>query len=112
MSLQFTRKETDRYKPISDIYSVSDIYKTGHNKVVDLIYLDFQKAFDKVPDEMILVKFIAHGIQGSAAQWIRYWLAGRHQRACASQTSSSWTPVTSELVRQPLPELLRLELPA
>ena len=26
---------------------VIDIYDTGNNKAVDLIYLDFQKAFDK-----------------------------------------------------------------
>ena len=53
---------------------VIDTYDTGNNKAVDLIYLDFQKAFDKVPHERLLVKVMAHGIQGSAAQWIRNWL--------------------------------------
>ena len=38
---------------------------------------------------------MAHGIQGSAAQWIRNWLAGQRQRVCITQTFSSWTPVTS-----------------
>ena len=49
----------------------------GNNKAVYLIYLDFQKAFDKVQHERLLVKFMAHGIQGSAVRWIRNWLAGR-----------------------------------
>ena len=35
---------------------VIDTYDTGNNKAVDLIYLDFQKAFDKVPQERLLVK--------------------------------------------------------
>ena len=74
---------------------VIDTCDTGNNKAVDLIYLDFQKAFDKVPHERLLVKVMAHGIQGSAARWIRNWLAGRRQRVCINQTFSSWTPVTS-----------------
>ena len=42
---------------------VIDTYDTGNNKAVDLIYLDFQKAFDKVPPERLLVKVMKHGIQ-------------------------------------------------
>ena len=63
------------------------------HKAVDLIYLDFQKAFDKVLHERLLVKVMTHGIQGSAARWIRNWLEGRRQRVCINQTFSSWTPV-------------------
>ena len=74
---------------------VIDTYDTGNNKAVELIYLDFRKAFDKVPHERLLVKVAAHGIQGSAARWIRNWLAGRRQSVCINQTFSSWTPVTS-----------------
>ena len=47
--------------------SVIDIYDTGNNKALDTIYLDFQKVFDKVPQEWLLVKIMAHGIQGDAA---------------------------------------------
>ena len=39
---------------------VIDTYATGNNKAVNLIYLDFQKAFDKVPPERLLVKVMAH----------------------------------------------------
>ena len=41
-----------------------------NNTAVDLVYLDFQKAFDKVPHERLMVKVNAHGIQGDAARWI------------------------------------------
>ena len=41
---------------------------------VDIIYLDFQKAFDKVPHERLLVKLEEIGIRGKLFSWIREWL--------------------------------------
>ena len=49
---------------------VIETYDTDNTKAVDLVYLDFQKAFDKVPHERLMLKVIAHGIQGDAARWI------------------------------------------
>ena len=69
-----------------------DTHDTENNKAVDLVYLDFQKAFDKVPHERMMVKVNAHGIQGDAARWIRNWLAGRRQRVCINQSYSNWAP--------------------
>ena len=57
--------------------------------------MDFQKAFDKVPHERLMLKVNAHGIQGDAARWIRNWLAGYHQWVCINQSHSNWAPVTS-----------------
>ena len=37
---------------------------------VDIIYLDFQKAFDKVPHQRLLLKLKAHGIGDSITDWI------------------------------------------
>ena len=37
---------------------------------VDIIYLDFQKAFDKVPHQRLLLKLKAHGIRDSITDWI------------------------------------------
>ena len=47
---------------------VVDTYDMENNKAVDLVYLDFQKAFDKVPHERLMLKVNAHGIQGDAAR--------------------------------------------
>jgi len=33
---------------------------------VDVIYLDFQKAFDKVPHKRLMLKLQAHGVNGLA----------------------------------------------
>ena len=50
---------------------VIDTYDSDNNKAVYLVYLDFQKAFDKVQRERLMAKVNAHGIQGDAARWIR-----------------------------------------
>ena len=74
---------------------VINTYDTDNNKAVDLVNLDFQKTFNKVPHERLMGKVNAHGIQGDAARWIRNWLAGRRQRVCINQSYSNWAPVTS-----------------
>ena len=37
---------------------------------VDVIYLDFQKAFDKVPHQRLIFKLKAHGMGNSMINWI------------------------------------------
>ncbi|KAF2358063.1 Reverse transcriptase domain, partial [Trinorchestia longiramus] len=64
-------------------------------KSVDLIYLDFQKAFDKVPQERLTVKVKAHGIRGNYSRWIRNWLTGRTQRVMIDDQASDSTHVRS-----------------
>ena len=46
---------------------------------VDIIYLDFRKAFDTVPHERLLVKLEAYGISGKIVSWIREFLVNRQQ---------------------------------
>ena len=76
---------------------VIDTYDSDNNKAVDPAYVDFQKAFDKVPHERLMAKVNAHGIQGGAERWIRNWLAGRCQRVCINQTHSGFAPVMSDV---------------
>ena len=38
---------------------------------VDVVYLDFQKAFDKVPHQRLLLKLKAHGIGNDVINWIK-----------------------------------------
>ena len=47
---------------------------------MNVIYLDFRKAFDKVPPKRLMVKVKAHGIGGKIWGWIDDWLSGRTQR--------------------------------
>ena len=45
-----------------------------------MIYLDFSKAFDKVPHKRLLHKIESQGISGNVATWICEWLSDRKQQ--------------------------------
>ena len=66
-----------------------------NTRAVDIIYLDFQKAFDKVPHKRLINKLKAHGITGDLVSWIEDWLSGRKQRVVINGKSSEWTIVSS-----------------
>ena len=40
---------------------------------VDVVYLDFQKVFDKVLHQRVLLKLKAHGICNGVINWIEKW---------------------------------------
>ncbi len=62
---------------------------------VDVIYLDFQKAFDKVPHARLIEKIKSHGINGKLLDWIKAWLSNRRQRVVIGGETSDWECVTS-----------------
>ncbi|RMC17335.1 hypothetical protein DUI87_05916 [Hirundo rustica rustica] len=64
-------------------------------KAVDVVYLDFSKAFDTVSHSILLDKLAAHGLDKSTLRWVRNWLDGRAQRVVVNGAASSWRPVTS-----------------
>ncbi|KAF2354640.1 Reverse transcriptase domain [Trinorchestia longiramus] len=69
--------------------------KYDRTNAVDLVYLNFQKAFDKVPDARLMVKVEAHGVRGNYSRWIRNWLTGRTQRMVIHNQASDSMLVTS-----------------
>ena len=62
---------------------------------LDVVFLDFAKAFDKVPKKRLLKKLEAHGIGGHLLAWIEAWLTGREQRVVLNGECSEWTEVLS-----------------
>ena len=73
-----------------------DIFKMyDEEKAVDVVYLDFQKAFDKVPHKRLLAKIKAHGIDGKVLSWLENWLSERKQRVVINGKTSEWLNVTS-----------------
>jgi ribonucleases P/MRP protein subunit RPP40 len=62
---------------------------------LDVIYLDFQKAFDKVPHRRLLRKVQSLGINGQIYKWIENWLSQRSQRVQLAGFSSNWVEVKS-----------------
>ena len=62
---------------------------------VDVVYLDFCKAFDKVPHKRLLKKLHGYGIRGKIYNWVKEFLSGREQRVFVNGAYSSWKDVTS-----------------
>ena len=64
-------------------------------KEIDMIYLDFSKAFDSVPHDKLIVKLQQFGITGPLLDWYSDYLSGRKQRVVVDGVSSSYLDVTS-----------------
>ena len=65
------------------------------NIPVDILYLDFQKAFDSVPHYHLFVKLDAYGIRGKLLDWIKFFLVNRCQKVVLNGVSSNWSTVHS-----------------
>jgi hypothetical protein len=89
----FTRGRSCLTNLLSFIDSVTMCVDEGNP--LDIVYLDFAKAFDKVPYQRLFKKLEAHGIKGFILDWIKSWLSSRRQKVCVGQVDSEWKFVTS-----------------
>jgi len=64
-------------------------------RAVDVVYLDFSKAFDTVSHNIFLGKLRKYGLDEWSVKWIENWLNGGTQRVVVSGAESSWRLVTS-----------------
>ena len=62
---------------------------------VDIIYLDYSKAFDTVLHKRLISKLEAYGISGEILQWIQDFLTGRKQHVSVRKKLSDWADVLS-----------------
>ena len=63
--------------------------------VIDCIYCDFKKAFDKVPHRRLINKVESYGIKGEILGWITAFLSNRTQQVTVNGESSEFKKVTS-----------------
>ena len=61
----------------------------------DVLFLDFSKAFDSVPNGRLVEKLRYYGISGKANRVIESLLRSRRQRVAVNGSLSQWVPVTS-----------------
>ena len=67
----------------------------------DIIYTDFQKAFDSVQHKRLLHKLSVYGIQGKLLNWIKSFLTNRRQRVLLNGSPSDWEAVVSGVPQGP-----------
>ena len=75
---------------------IDDILQSiNQRSQVDLILLDFSKAFDMVNHEKLLYKLHFYGIRGQTLKWIKSFLDNRSQSVVVNGSTSSSIPVSS-----------------
>ena len=75
---------------------IEDIsYNMDAHRQVDIILLDFSKAFDTVPHHQLLLKLKYYRIDNHVINWVAKWLTSRKQRVLLEGELSDYVPVTS-----------------
>ena len=72
---------------------ITRLLESGHN--VDVIYIDFAKAFDKVDYLVTMKKLKGMGISGKLGRWIHAFLTNRKQAVVVNGSKSMPTDVKS-----------------
>ena len=72
---------------LSFLERVTGFVDNGDN--VDVLFLDFAKAFDKVAHQRFLKKLNSHIINGKQFEWMKSWLNNRVQRVVLNDKGST-----------------------
>ena len=62
---------------------------------VDVIYTDFEKAFDRAPHKRLISKLYSYNINEDIINWIKAYLENRVQRVRVNSCFSNWANVVS-----------------
>ncbi len=81
---------------LSNLLTICNDLVLAHiTRSLDIVYLDFQKAFDKVLHNELMFKLKQLLIDGNVHNWIENWLSYRKQRVVINDIAPDWAPVTS-----------------
>jgi len=64
-------------------------------RALNVVYLDFSKAFDTVLHKILVEKLLIYGLSEQTVRWLGICLNCQVQRVVISSTKSTWRPVTS-----------------
>ena len=65
------------------------------NKELRIIFLDINKAFDRVWHKGLLFKLKSIGVSGNILAWFEDYLSDRYQRVCIKKPASSWKKISA-----------------
>ena len=89
----FRKKRSCETQLLSTIQEIAS--STARGKQVDVILLDFAKAFDKVAHSRLLYKLDHYGVRDNTKKWIQSFLSNRSQQVILDGVKSDTADVTS-----------------
>ena len=75
------------------IYSLFEAKRL--NSEMDVVYMDFRKAFDSIPHNKLLIKLQSIGIHSRLFSWFHYYLTSRRQCVQVGDSHSRFRDVAS-----------------
>ena len=92
----FTSRKSCVTQLTNAIHNWAGILDAPHPPRIDVIFLDFSKAFDVMPHHILLDKLARlYNIRGQTWTWLKSFLLNRKQRVLYKGSFSDWAPVTS-----------------
>ena len=95
----FLRNRSCLTNLLSFIEKITTMIDAGSS--VDVIYLDFTKAFDKVPHRGLILKMRAVGLSEKIVLWVKEWLRNRKQRFRTGPPVTMRPPTRRISLREP-----------
>ncbi|XP_065672076.1 uncharacterized protein LOC136089905 [Hydra vulgaris] len=68
----------------------------ANKNAVDVVYLDFSKAFDTISHNLLIIKLKTYGIVGDLLDWIKDFLTNRKQRVVLGEHISGLTKLYAD----------------
>ncbi len=69
-------------------------YALDNDKLVGTLLIDLPKAFDCIPNRLLIAKMKVYGLSNEACTFMSSYICDRYQRVKMSNTKSSWTKLT------------------
>ena len=69
-----------KHSSLQQYMTYTVVSRLNAGEQIDVLFLDFSKAFDKVPHDQLIHKLHYYGILGSYLEWIKQFLVGRVQQ--------------------------------
>ena len=74
---------------------LNTVYEAINNNEYSIAtYIDFSKAFDTVPHDILLKKLKIYGITGKNLKWVKSYLTKRKQKTFFNNVASNYAPIT------------------
>ncbi|CAM5120821.1 unnamed protein product [Natator depressus] len=97
------KEDPGNYRPVSLTSASSNLIafydeitgSVNEGKAVDVLFLDFSKAFDTVSHSILASKLKKYGLDECTIRWMESWLDCRAQWVVINGSMSSWQPVSS-----------------